>query len=127
MLCIDTAAVAPLIAASITIAPTLFFFHIRSAKKIVPTVVALIALVLAVVAVAVERLRTVGLLASGVFLATWAVFRLSGLSNPVLPTTVPFGLERLVTALALGVGAGAVVVAFRSGALTKALLPAVDE
>jgi hypothetical protein len=98
-----------------------------SGPSIVPAVVGLIALVLAVVAVAVGRLRTVGLLASGVFLATWAVFRLGVLSNPVLPTTVPFGLERLVAALALGVGVGAVVVAFRSGALSKALLPAVDE
>ena len=95
--------------------------------SIVPAVVGLIALVLGVVAIAVERLRTVCLLAGGVFLTTWAVFRLGVLSNPVLPTTVPFAFERLVTALALGVGVGAVVVAFRSGALTKALLPAVDD
>ena len=91
---------------------------IRAARgggaSIVPALVGLIALVLGVLAVVVERLRTVGLLAGGVFLATWAVFRLGVLSNPVLPTTVPFGLERLVTALALGVGVGAVVVAFRS-------------
>ena len=40
MLCIDTAAVAPFIATIITMAPTLFFFHSRSAKKIVPAVVA---------------------------------------------------------------------------------------
>ena len=95
--------------------------------SIVPAVVGLIALVLGLVGVVVERLRTVALLAGGVFLATWAVFRLAVLSNPVLPTTVPFGFERLVTAVALGVGVGAVVVAFRSGALTKALLPAVDD
>lgn len=95
--------------------------------SIVPTVVGLVALALGVVAVAVERLRTVGLLAGGVFLTTWAVFRLGVLANPVLPTTVPFGLERLVTALAVGVGVGAAVVAFRSGAITKALLPEVDE
>ncbi len=95
--------------------------------SIVPAVVGLIALVLGVVAVTVERLRTVGLLAGGVFLTTWAVFRLGVLANPVLPTTVPFGVERMVTALALGVGVGAVAVAFRSGALTRVLLPAVDE
>ena len=95
--------------------------------SVVPAVVGLIAVVLAVAAVALASVRTVGLLAGGVFLATWGVFRLAVLSNPVLPTTVPFGLERLVTALALGVGIGAVVVAFRSGALTRALLPAVDE
>lgn len=95
--------------------------------SILPAVVGLIALALGVVAVAGERLRVVGLVAGGVFLATWAVFRLAVLSNPVLPTTVPFAFERLVTALALGVGIGAVVVAFRSGALTNALLPAVDD
>lgn len=98
-----------------------------SEPSFVPVVVGLIALVLGVVAVAVERVRTVGLLSGGVFLATWAVFRIGVLSNPVLPTTVPFALDRLTTALALGVGVGAVVVAFRSGALTRALLPAVDD
>ncbi len=95
--------------------------------SIVPTIVGFVALVSGVVAIAVARLRTVALLAGGVFLATWAVFRLDVLSNPVLPTSVAFGVDRLVTALALGVGVGAVVVAFRSGALTKALLPAVDD
>lgn len=95
--------------------------------SVVPTVVAGIAVVLALVAVLAARVRAVGLLASGVFLATWGVFRLAVLSNPVLPTDVPFGVERLVTALALGVGVGAVVTAFRSGALTGALLPATDE
>ncbi len=95
--------------------------------SVVPAVVGIVALLLGGLAIVVERLRTVCLLAGGVFLTTWAVFRLGVLSNPVLPTTVPFGFERLVTALALGVGVGAVVVAFRSGALTKALLPAVDD
>jgi hypothetical protein len=94
--------------------------------SIVPAVVGAIALVLGVVGVLLERLRAVALLAGGVFLATWGVFRLAVLSNPVLPTDVPFALERLVTALALGVGIGAVVLAFRSGALTIALLP-LDE
>jgi hypothetical protein len=94
--------------------------------SVVPAVVGAVALVLALLALFVERLRAVGLLASGVFLATWGVFRLAVLSNPVLPTDVPFVLERLTTALALGVGVGVVVVAFRSGALTMALLP-LDE
>jgi hypothetical protein len=94
--------------------------------SIVPTVVGAIALVLALLALAVDRLRAVGLLVSGVFLATWGAFRVSVLSNPVLPTDVPFALERLTTALALGVGVGAVVLAFRSGALTLALMP-LDE
>ena len=94
--------------------------------SIVPVVVAVVAVVLALVAAAVERLRMVGLLAAGVFLATWGVFRLAVLSNPVLPTDVPFAFERLVTALALGVGVGAVVTAFRSGALTGALMPLTD-
>ncbi len=93
----------------------------------VPVVIGLVAFLLAVAAVALARVRAVGLLAGGVFLATWAVFRIGVLSHPVLPTTVPFGVERVVTALALGVGVAAVVVAFRSGALTATLLPAVDE
>jgi hypothetical protein len=95
--------------------------------SIVPVIVGGVALVLALLSLAVTRLRSVGLLASGVFLATWGVFRLSVLSNPVLPTDAPFALERLTTALALGVGIGSVVVAFRSGALTLALLPLDDE
>jgi hypothetical protein len=95
--------------------------------SVVPAVVGAVALVLGLLALFVERLRAVGLLASGVFLATWGVFRLAVLSNPVLPTTVPFALERLVTSLALGVGVGAVIVAFRSGALTFALLPLDEE
>ena len=37
---LDTAAVALLMATSMTTAPTLFFFHIRSAKNIALTVVA---------------------------------------------------------------------------------------
>ena len=40
MLCIATAAVAPLMAAIITTAPTRFFFHIFSAHRIVPAIVA---------------------------------------------------------------------------------------
>ena len=95
--------------------------------SLVPAAVGAIAFVLALLAMLLERIRAVALLAAGVFLATWGVFRLSVLSNPVLPTTVPFALERLVTALSLGVGVGAVVVAFRSGALTLALLPLDEE
>ena len=122
-------ALVAVVAAAATAVAWIGYSRLPSAAgpSIVPAVVGLIALVLGVLAVVVERLRTVGLLAGGVFLATWAVFRLGVLSNPVLPTTVPFGLERLVTALALGVGVGAVVVAFRSGALTRALLPAVED
>jgi hypothetical protein len=93
----------------------------------VPAVVSGIAVVLALLAVVMTRLRAVLLLAAGVFLATWGVFRLAVLSNPVLPTDAPFALERLTTALALGIGVGAVVVAFRSGAFTTALLPSLDE
>ncbi len=95
--------------------------------SIVPVVVGLIALAMSVVAiVGSSRVATVGLLAAGVFLATWGGFRFSVLSEPILPTSVPFGVERLVTAVALGLGVGAVIRAFRSGALTGALMP-LDE
>lgn len=94
--------------------------------SIVPVVVALIALGLAVVSLS-GRLVAVTLLAGGVFLATWGVFRVDVLTDPVLPTTVPFAVDRLVTALAIGVGAGAVVGALRSGALAGALVPVTDD
>lgn len=94
--------------------------------SVFPVVVAAVAAVAGVVALA-GRLVAAATLTSAVFLTTWAVFRISVLANPVLPTSVPFGLERLVTALALGVGVGAVVVAFRSGVLSGALAPLDDE
>ncbi|HYF45899.1 MAG TPA: hypothetical protein VD926_06780, partial [Acidimicrobiales bacterium] len=94
--------------------------------SVVPIVVGAVALALGLVALLLDRARAVALLAGGVFLATWGVFRFAVLTNPVLPTDAPFLLERLVTAVALGGGVGAVVVAFRSGALTHALLPLDD-
>ena len=69
--------------------------------SIVPVVVAPSAVVLGPLAVLVERLRMVGLLAGGVFLAP-GVCSARGAVDPVLPTDVPFAFERLVTALALG-------------------------
>lgn len=88
----------------------------------VPIVVGGIATVAAVGAlVARDRLATILLLVAGAFLATWGVFRLSVLSNPVLPTDAPFALERLTTSLAIGLGVGAVVLAFRAVAQLSAL------
>jgi hypothetical protein len=93
----------------------------------VPVIVGLVAVIFAALALlAPRRLALVGLLGAGVFLATWGVFRFAVLSNPVLPTSVPFVLERLVTALALGLGVGAVGRVVRSGALSGALAP-LDE
>jgi hypothetical protein len=95
--------------------------------SIVPFVVGVVAFALAGLAlVASSRVGTVSLLAAGVFLTTWGVFRFSVLTNPILPTSVPFAVERLTTAVALGLGVGAVIRTLRSGALTISLMP-LDE
>ena len=55
-------------------------------------------------------------LASVAALSGWALFRIEVLFKPVLPTELPYALDRTVVALALGVSVGAAVVAvLRSG------------
>lgn len=49
-----------------------------------------------------ERPRPLAFLAGAALLSTWALFRLDVLTNPVLPTSLPFAVDRAVTALALG-------------------------
>jgi hypothetical protein len=81
---------------------------------------AAVALVTAVGAALLAR-RAAGLvltLASAAALSGWGLFRIDVLSNPVLPTDLPYALDRTVVALALGVSVGAAVVAVLSSGLT---------
>ena len=56
-------------------------------------------------ALAARRVRTRG----GAQLLLWGWSRRSGLTKPVLPTSAPFWLDRLVSATALTTGIGLVV------------------
>jgi hypothetical protein len=63
-------------------------------------------------------------LAGAATVAGWAVLRLSVLRMPVLPTDLPAGVDRSVTALALGVSTAAVAVIVWSGGLALHRVPA---
>jgi hypothetical protein len=67
----------------------------------------------------------IAILASLASLAGWAIMRIAGLVHPVLPTDLPFWLDRTSTAVAVGVAIGAAVLAVRSGALVLRL-PELD-
>jgi hypothetical protein len=86
-----------------------------------------VATVAALLSVLLHRkpLGVVFILASVASLSGWALMRLSVLFNPVLPTDLPFGLDRAATACALGCSVGAAVLAVRSGALVLRL-PELD-
>jgi len=60
---------------------------------------------------------SVGVLASAAAVLGWGLLRLDVLSHPVLPTDLPAGLDRLLTAAALGLGVAAAVLAVHSGGL----------
>jgi hypothetical protein len=91
--------------------------------SVVPVVLAVLSVVAGVTALAVgERPAAVATLAGAVLIGTWAVFRLGVLTNPVLPTPLPYAFDRGVTALAIGTGVGTVVALFRSGVLEEALV-----
>ncbi|HEX4866202.1 MAG TPA: hypothetical protein VFV32_01105 [Acidimicrobiales bacterium] len=89
----------------------------------------LVALVTAVGALALARKGTgvVLALASVASLSGWALFRLQVLLKPVLPTDLPFTLDRATTGLALGVSVAAAVLAITSGALALPALADDDE
>ena len=71
--------------------------------------------------------RSVGVvlaLASVASLSGWALFRIEVLFKPVLPTDLPFPLDRTTVALALGVSVAAAYLTVTSGVLT---LPTLDD
>ena len=84
-----------------------------------------VALVAAVVAVLpwTRRFALIGILASVASLSGWALFRIDVLTNPVLPTDLPFALDRATTALALTISAAAAYLTVTSGQLKLAELP----
>ena len=63
-------------------------------------------------------------LASAAALSGWGLFRVQVLFNPVLPTELPYPLDRTIVALSLGVSVGAAVVAVLSSGLS---LPALAD
>lgn len=88
-----------------------------------------VALVAAVVALARARTGTgvVLALASVASLSGWALLRIQVLLKPVLPTDLPFALDRATTALAVGASVAAAVLAVTSGALALPVLADDDD
>jgi hypothetical protein len=83
-------------------------------------------LVAALVAVGLAR-RSAGVIAGLASVATlsgWALLRLEVWLKPVLPTDLPFALDRATVGLALGAAVGAAYLAVTSGVLA---LPDLDE
>lgn len=79
-----------------------------------------IALVLAAgaVALATRGSGVVLALASVASLSGWALYRVEALVKPVLPTALPFALDRATLALALGVSAAVAYLSVTSGVLS---------
>ena len=78
-----------------------------------PLVVAVVAAVLGVAAlVAGARHRPIILLAVAAALGSWGLFRFSVLTEPVLPTDLPFAVDRAATVAALAVAIAVGVSAF---------------
>jgi hypothetical protein len=63
-------------------------------------------------------------LAAVASLSGWALFRVEALLKPVLPTDLPFALDRATIALAIGISVAVAYQAVTSGALA---LPALDD
>ena len=87
---------------------------------------ATVAFVTAVGAVilAKRRVGVVLALASVASLSGWALFRIQVLFKPVLPTDLPFPVDRTTVAIALGVSVAAAYLTMTSGVLT---LPTLDD
>jgi hypothetical protein len=66
-------------------------------------------------------------LAGAAAVVGWGALRASVLWMPVLPTDLPAGVDRAVTALAVGVAAAAAAVIVWSGGLAVRLAPATDD
>jgi hypothetical protein len=75
-------------------------------------------------ALATRPAGVVLVLASVASLSGWALLRLQVILEPILPTDLPFALDRASVALALGVSLGAAYLAVTSGALA---LPSLDD
>lgn len=92
-----------------------------------PLVVILPAIaVIAGIIVVMQRgrvLRAVAGLAGAAALGGWALVRIQVLWKAILPTSLPFATDRLLTAVALGAAAGAAALVVRSGALAPDLEP----
>ena len=82
-------------------------------------VLALVALVAAAIAVplATRTAGAIAALASVAALSGWAIFRIQSLVKPVLPTDLPFALDRATIAVALGASAATAYLALTTGAL----------
>jgi hypothetical protein len=76
------------------------------------------------VALAARGSGVVLALAAVAALSGWALFRIQALVKPVLPTELPFALDRATVALALGVSVAVAYLAVTSGALA---LPDLDD
>jgi hypothetical protein len=84
-----------------------------------------VAVVAAAVAL-VPRLRSaavVGVLAAVACLSGWVLLRFDVLTKPVLPTSLPFWLDRATTSVALGLSIAAAYLAVTSGQLRLPELP----
>lgn len=78
-----------------------------------PLLAAVVAAVLGIAALAAPaRLRPLVLLAAAATLGSWGLLRFGVLTNPVLPTPLPFALDRAATAAAIAVAVGVVVATF---------------
>ena len=88
-----------------------------------------IALAAAIVALVLHRkaLGVIGSLLAAACLGGWAIQRIAVLLEPVLPTDLPFAVDRAGTAGALGAAAAAAVLAVRSGGLVPRFADLVDD
>jgi hypothetical protein len=78
-----------------------------------PLIAAVAAAVLGVAALAAPaRVRPLVLLAAAATLGSWGLLRFGVLTNPVLPTSLPFAIDRAATAAAIAVAVGVVVATF---------------
>lgn len=89
-------------------------------------VLPIVALLAAIGATALAKKGTgvVLALASVASLSGWALFRIEALTKPVLPTDLPFALDRATIALAIGTSLAVAFHAVSSGALS---LPSLDD
>ncbi len=81
------------------------------------------ALLAAIVGLVLHRkpLGVIAILASLAALTGWAIMRITALFHPILPTDLPFWIDRSATAIAVGCSVGAAILAVRSGALVLKL------